>query len=61
MLNNEPKSENQSGTRKPYEPPALVTISLRPEEAVLGSCKNHATGPVHSSCAYLGGCYPVGS
>jgi hypothetical protein len=26
-------------SRKTYEPPRLATISLRPEEAVLGACK----------------------
>ena len=25
--------------KKPYEPPKVTTISLRPEEAVLGHCK----------------------
>ena len=45
MQANEPKFENKSGARKPYEPPALVAISLRPEEAVLGTCKNHSSGP----------------
>jgi hypothetical protein len=30
---------NQVDGRKLYVPPQLVTISLRPEEAVLGSCK----------------------
>jgi len=25
--------------KKPYEPPQVTTISLRPEEAVLGHCK----------------------
>jgi len=31
--------QDHADGRKPYEPPQLVTISLRPEEAVLGSCK----------------------
>jgi len=33
---------NESGQpdeRKLYEPPKLTTVSLRPEEAVLGHCK----------------------
>lgn len=61
MQANEPKFENKSGARKPYEPPALVAISLRPEEAVLGTCKNHSSGPGQASCSYIGGCRPVGS
>ena len=35
-MNQEP---NGAGGKKPYEPPQLTTISLRPEEAVLGHCK----------------------
>jgi len=30
--------------KKMYEPPQLTTISLRPEEAVLGHCKTMNTG-----------------
>ena len=46
---------NQLDGRKPYVPPQLVTISLRPEEAVLGSCKIAGTsGPVSpGSCVAL--------
>jgi len=35
--------QDQADGRKRYEPPQLTTISLRPEEAVLGFCKT-ATG-----------------
>jgi hypothetical protein len=35
-MNNE---SNQADSKKPYEPPQLTTINLRPEEAVLGHCK----------------------
>lgn len=38
-MNNEPK---QAENKKPYEAPRLTTISLRPEEAVLGHCKTAA-------------------
>lgn len=30
---------NQADSEKPYDPPQLTTINLRPEEAVLGHCK----------------------
>ena len=30
--------------KKPYAPPQLTTISLRPEEAVLGACKSLNSG-----------------
>lgn len=42
-------------SRKPYEPPHLTTISLRPEEAVLGHCKTSNSG------SFGGGvCQPIG-
>ncbi len=50
-----------------YEPPRLAAISLRPEEAVLGACKNaggHGTGQTGMTgpCEILlGGCLPLGS
>jgi hypothetical protein len=30
---------DQTQVKKTYEPPQLTTVSLRPEEAVLGHCK----------------------
>jgi hypothetical protein len=51
----------QSESKKPYETPRLTTISLRPEEAVLGHCKT-ATGKdaCNTPCAsFL--CQNVGS
>jgi hypothetical protein len=45
---------NRTNIKKPYEPPQLTTISLRPEEAVLGHCKISGTaGPGQGSCAAL--------
>jgi hypothetical protein len=42
----------ESEERKKYEPPQLTTISLRPEEAVLGHCKTLSTGGSQgSSCS----------
>jgi hypothetical protein len=52
---------NQAEGKTPYEAPRLTTISLRPEEAVLGHCKT-ATGTdqCHTPCAsFL--CQNVGS
>jgi hypothetical protein len=44
--------KSQSGIKKPYEKPRLTTISLRPEEAVLGACKvfGHSGGGVGATC-----------
>lgn len=59
--------DQQPDRRKPYQAPQLTTISLRPEEAVLGACKisggsgpnnNGMTGPCE---ILLGGCQPLGS
>ena len=51
----------QSVAKKSYEPPQLTTISLRPEEAVLGHCKiSGTTGPATTSCAALV-CMSLGS
>lgn len=48
--------QSQTENRKQYEPPRLTTISLRPEEAVLGHCKTLTGGSNFS----FGGCTPVG-
>jgi len=52
-MNNEGK---QVEGKKPYQTPRLTTISLRPEEAVLGHCKTMTGGSNFS----FGGCTPVG-
>jgi hypothetical protein len=47
---------------KKYEPPVLTRISLRPEEAVLGHCKNSTIGgPVGGTCNAVGNCQNIGS
>jgi hypothetical protein len=41
-------------SKKTYEPPRLAKISLRPEEAVLGHCKNSSSaGPGGANCVVL--------
>jgi hypothetical protein len=41
----------EADSKKPYEPPQLTAISLRPEEAVLGHCKTMTTGgPAAATC-----------
>jgi len=58
-MNQEPHSvENE---KPEYEPPKLVTISLRPQEAVLGHCKiAGSAGPGTGSCVALF-CSSIGS
>ena len=53
--------ESDLGGKKVYERPQLTTISLRPEEAVLGHCKTlNSGGQMGSSCNFLG-IQPCGS
>ena len=53
--------DENAGRLKKYEPPTVVAISLRPEEAVLGNCKTSASsGPAASSCIALL-CKTIGS
>jgi len=62
-MNNEAmEAETMQGhIKKRYEPPHLVAINLRPEEAVLGHCKiATSAGPVTSTCAALN-CMTLGS
>jgi hypothetical protein len=54
-----PESKQAEG-KKPYEPPRLATISLRPEEAVLGHCKTASGGGVQIGCQFFT-CSSVGS
>jgi hypothetical protein len=53
---------SQTEGKQSYEPPRLVTISLRPEEAVLGHCKisGGGGGPQPPTCAALF-CMSIGS
>lgn len=51
---------NQVDRKKPYEPPQVTTISLRPEEAVLGHCKTSGSSfPGFPCSAFV--CQNVGS
>jgi len=54
--------QDQADGKKRYEPPRVTTISLRPEEAVLGHCKiAGGAGPVSASCQPIGVCPSQGS
>jgi hypothetical protein len=54
---------DRAGGKKVYETPRLATISLRPEEAVLGACKTASgAGGQHPTCnPFFAGCQNVGS
>ena len=58
MIDDDGKSE----PKRKYEPPVITRISLRPEEAVLGHCKNTtAAGPAGGTCNAVGNCQTIGS
>jgi hypothetical protein len=52
------QSTKETDGKRLYAPPRLTTISLRPEEAVLGACKSLNTGgSMGGSCLIpMGGC-----
>jgi len=53
--------EKPSQAKPAYEPPKVVAVSLRPEEAVLGHCKiAGSAGPVSGSCKSTS-CQSLGS
>jgi hypothetical protein len=49
--------------RKPYRKPEVTQVVLRPDEAVLGSCKTNATksGPAQPRCWFPSSCSSIGS
>ena len=52
----------QAESKKIYTSPQLTTISLRPEEAVLGACKVVGSGSgMQGTCGFIGGCPVQGS
>jgi hypothetical protein len=54
----------RNNQKKPYEKPKVARFPLRPEEAVLGSCKNaNGGGPGQAGCndAFGGPCKIKGS
>ena len=54
--------ENDPVEKRLYEPPKISTISLRPEEAVLGNCKiSGSSGPGNAACSVLPKCSSIGS
>ena len=58
------EEKNRGPGKQAYEPPRISVISLRPEEAVLGSCKSASSaGPNGGSCTAIpmGQCSAPGS
>jgi hypothetical protein len=63
MSDENDKKQLGQGNDGGYEPPKVIRVSLRPEEAVLGHCKvTGAMGPVaSSSCRSFISCRTLGS
>ncbi len=60
MMSEQPKS--LEGARSEYAAPKLMTISLRPEEAVLGACKSSSiSGSASLSPCVVLFCHSIGS
>jgi len=58
---NDRQNHDNPRPKKPYQKPELIQVPLRPEEAVLGFCKNNASaGPGNSNCV-VGSCSSQGS
>jgi len=62
MKDEQDKQPLEQTAKAAYEPPKVIRVSLRPEEAVLGHCKvTGAAGPVATSCRSIVACRTLGS
>jgi hypothetical protein len=62
MIDKQENKPQEQSVKAAYEPPKVIRVSLRPEEAVLGHCKvTGATGPVSTSCRSVVACRTMGS
>jgi len=55
---------NDTHTKRPYQKPEIRKVTLKPEEAVLGSCKNPSGGvggPGQATCSTPSSCSSLGS
>lgn len=44
----------ENNPKKPYQKPQITQVELRPDEAVLGACKNAtSSGPSNAACTTL--------
>jgi hypothetical protein len=53
MNDEEPLPPTPAAGKRPYAPPAVSRVELRPDEAVLGNCKSasRGAGPGGPTCA----------
>jgi hypothetical protein len=58
----ETNKRDETRHKKPYVKPEIKRVMLRPEEAVLGSCKTtKVSGPDNPRCSTAGSCSSLGS
>jgi hypothetical protein len=56
------ENSNSTHQKKPYAKPEVKRVMLRPEEAVLGSCKTSKTGGTgQSKCSVPSACSALAS
>jgi hypothetical protein len=59
---NDELRDQANTNKKPYSKPDIRQVSLRPEEAVLGSCKtSKISGPGQGKCSVPSACSSLGS
>ena len=57
-----PSEKQLPSRKKPYAKPTLMKVQLKPEEAILGSCKNTGTvGPGAVNCFSVTNCQTINS
>jgi len=60
-MNANPQGD-KGAEKKPYVKPQIKRVMLKPEEAVLGSCKTASSrGPAQANCRTPGKCKQIGS
>jgi len=56
------KPLDSESTKRPYVKPEFTQVALRPEEAVLGACKNvNSGGPIQGKCNSPAECSVIAS
>ena len=61
MSENDPQPVPPKPARQPYVAPEITKVPLRPEEAVLGSCKTAGTSGVGADNCMTAACADLGS
>ena len=62
VMSDKPQNIDSTGAKKPYEKPQVKRVVLKPEEAVLGSCKTaNLSGPAQARCNMPATCSSIGS